>query len=343
MFNADDAIAAAIAGKVAARAYYFSTRGRCPRRVRRRSGHLLDDGDGAKRVCGLDWRQAGRRAQSRRLSRCGRGMQTVWDGRRGDRTRLVDFSRSQISARTSLRLSRDVDLQRFQVDQHRLYDKCVRGDERNDLPDSRRLRQAAVPITTSFRGCRRGSGTSYAAATTVRASSNVRPRTTRGSCTAPATLERAVMLGLSFGADNLLFSPSTSSYDAYRNFEERGRHFEQTVRDVLRLERKEPRVRVRAARRDRRRIVPLRSADAVFGERLRGADSIRDEFFYLKNSRSLWSRRSCACCFFSRVEPRLLAKLSPVFLVVSIGLLAALFIPGLGVEMYARRVGSISV
>ena len=45
-----------------------------------------------------------------------------------------------------------------------------------------------------------------------------------------ATLERAVMLGLSFGADHLLFSPSTSSSDAYRNFEERGRHFEQTVR-----------------------------------------------------------------------------------------------------------------
>ena len=59
-----------------------------------------------------------------------------------------------------------------------------------------------------------------------------------------------------------------------------------------------------------------------------------DEFFYLKKQ-SIALVAAVACMlFFSRVEPRLLAKLSPVFLVVSIGLLAALFIPGLGVEMY---------
>ena len=59
-----------------------------------------------------------------------------------------------------------------------------------------------------------------------------------------------------------------------------------------------------------------------------------DEFFYLKKqSIALFAALGCML-FFSRVEPRSLAKLSPVFLVVSIGLLAALFIPGLGVEMY---------
>lgn len=59
-----------------------------------------------------------------------------------------------------------------------------------------------------------------------------------------------------------------------------------------------------------------------------------DEFFYLKKQ-SIALVAAVACMlFFSRVEPRLFAKLSPVFLVVSIGLLAALFIPGLGVEMY---------
>lgn len=59
-----------------------------------------------------------------------------------------------------------------------------------------------------------------------------------------------------------------------------------------------------------------------------------DEFFYLKKQ-SIALVAAVACMlFFSRVEPRLLAKLSPVFLIVSIGLLAALFIPGLGVEMY---------
>lgn len=59
-----------------------------------------------------------------------------------------------------------------------------------------------------------------------------------------------------------------------------------------------------------------------------------DEFFYLKKQSVALVAAVVCMLFFSRVEPRLLAKLSPVFLVVSIGLLAALFIPGLGVEMY---------
>lgn len=42
----------------------------------------------------------------------------------------------------------------------------------------------------------------------------------------------------------------------------------------------------------------------------------------------------CCMLFFSRVDARILAKISPVLLVVSIAALAALFIPGLGVEMY---------
>lgn len=59
-----------------------------------------------------------------------------------------------------------------------------------------------------------------------------------------------------------------------------------------------------------------------------------DEFFYLKKQSVALVAAVACMLFFSRVEPRLLAKLSPVLLVVSIGLLAALFIPGLGVEMY---------
>lgn len=59
-----------------------------------------------------------------------------------------------------------------------------------------------------------------------------------------------------------------------------------------------------------------------------------DEFFYFKKQSVALVAAVACMLFFSRVEPRLLAKLSPVFLVVSIGLLAALFIPGLGVEMY---------
>lgn len=59
-----------------------------------------------------------------------------------------------------------------------------------------------------------------------------------------------------------------------------------------------------------------------------------DEFFYLKKQSVALVAAVVCMLFFSRVEPRLLAKLSPVFLVISIGLLAALFIPGLGVEMY---------
>ena len=59
-----------------------------------------------------------------------------------------------------------------------------------------------------------------------------------------------------------------------------------------------------------------------------------DEFFYLKKQSVALVAAVVCMLYFSHVEPRLLAKLSPVFLVVSIGLLAALFIPGMGVEMY---------
>ena len=45
VFNADDAIAAAIAGKVAARAYYFSTRGRCRGAYVDGADIFFDDGD----------------------------------------------------------------------------------------------------------------------------------------------------------------------------------------------------------------------------------------------------------------------------------------------------------
>ena len=59
-----------------------------------------------------------------------------------------------------------------------------------------------------------------------------------------------------------------------------------------------------------------------------------DEFFYLKKQAVAMVAAFACMLFFSRVDVRTLAKYSPVFLVISIGLLAALFIPGLGVEMY---------
>lgn len=59
-----------------------------------------------------------------------------------------------------------------------------------------------------------------------------------------------------------------------------------------------------------------------------------DEFLYLKKQAVAMVAALGCMLFFSRVEPRSLAKASPVLLVISIGMLAALFIPGLGVEMY---------
>ena len=59
-----------------------------------------------------------------------------------------------------------------------------------------------------------------------------------------------------------------------------------------------------------------------------------DEFFFVKKQAVAMVAAFCCMLFFSRVDARILAKISPVLLVVSIAALAALFIPGLGVEMY---------
>lgn len=59
-----------------------------------------------------------------------------------------------------------------------------------------------------------------------------------------------------------------------------------------------------------------------------------DEFFYLKKQSVAMVAAIACMLFFSRIDARRLAKLSPVLLVVSVAMLAALFIPGLGVERY---------
>lgn len=45
-----------------------------------------------------------------------------------------------------------------------------------------------------------------------------------------ATLERAVQLGFSYKCENLLFSPSTSSFDRYTDYKQRGKHFDEAVK-----------------------------------------------------------------------------------------------------------------
>lgn len=46
-----------------------------------------------------------------------------------------------------------------------------------------------------------------------------------------ATLERAVEISLNYGdVSNLLFSPSTSSYDRYTDYRQRGKHFDEIVK-----------------------------------------------------------------------------------------------------------------
>lgn len=59
-----------------------------------------------------------------------------------------------------------------------------------------------------------------------------------------------------------------------------------------------------------------------------------DEFFYLKKQALALVAATACMLFLSHVDARILAKISPALLVVSIALLSALFIPGLGAEMY---------
>ena len=229
VFNADDAITVAIADKVKAKTYFFSTRRKCRGAYVDGADICFDDGSGAKRVCGLDCVKL---VGEHNLSDC-----------------LAAVAACKLYGARDEAIARG--LATFNAPKYRLEHICdyrgtaIYNDSKSTNIDSTISACEAMKGTTclivggydkrlSYHNffSRLPDGVKYVVCCGDNSSSILECATEsndRKICRT-ATLERAVMLGLSFGADNLLFSPSTSSYDAYRNFEERGRHFEQTVR-----------------------------------------------------------------------------------------------------------------
>ena len=229
VFNADDAITVAIADKVKAKTYFFSTRRKCRGAYVDGADIFFDDGSGAKRVCGLDCVKL---VGEHNLSDC-----------------LAAVAACKLYGARDEAIARG--LATFNAPKYRLEHICdyrgtaIYNDSKSTNIDSTIGACEAMKGTTclivggydkrlSYHNffSRLPDGVKYVVCCGDNSSSIIECATEsndRKICRT-ATLERAVMLGLSFGADNLLFSPSTSSYDAYRNFEERGRHFEQTVR-----------------------------------------------------------------------------------------------------------------
>ena len=229
VFNADDAITVAIADKVKAKTYFFSTRRKCRGAYVDGADICFDDGSGAKRVCGLDCVKL---VGEHNLSDC-----------------LAAVAVCKLYGARDEAIARG--LATFNAPKYRLEHICdyrgtaIYNDSKSTNIDSTIGACEAMKGTTclivggydkrlSYHNffSRLPDGVKYVVCCGDNSSSIIECATEsndRKICRT-ATLERAVMLGLSFGADNLLFSPSTSSYDAYRNFEERGRHFEQTVR-----------------------------------------------------------------------------------------------------------------
>ena len=229
VFNADDAITVAIADKVKAKTYFFSTRRKCRGAYVDGADICFDDGSGAKRVCGLDCVKL---VGEHNLSDC-----------------LAAVAACKLYGASDEAIARG--LATFNAPKYRLEHICdyrgtaIYNDSKSTNIDSTIGACEAMKGTTclivggydkrlSYHNffSRLPDGVKYVVCCGDNSSSIIECATEsndRKICRT-ATLERAVMLGLSFGADNLLFSPSTSSYDAYRNFEERGRHFEQTVR-----------------------------------------------------------------------------------------------------------------
>lgn len=229
VFNADDAITVAIADKVKAKTYFFSTRRKCRGAYVDGADICFDDGSGAKRVCGLDCVKL---VGEHNLSDC-----------------LAAVAACKLYGARDEAIARG--LATFNAPKYRLEHICdyrgtaIYNDSKSTNIDSTISACEAMKGTTclivggydkrlSYHNffSRLPDGVKYVVCCGDNSSSIIECATEsndRKICRT-ATLERAVMLGLSFGADNLLFSPSTSSYDAYRNFEERGRHFEQTVR-----------------------------------------------------------------------------------------------------------------
>lgn len=229
VFNADDAITVAIADKVKAKTYFFSARRKCRGAYVDGADICFDDGSGAKRVCGLDCVKL---VGEHNLSDC-----------------LAAVAACKLYGARDEAIARG--LATFNAPKYRLEHICdyrgtaIYNDSKSTNIDSTIGACEAMKGTTclivggydkrlSYHNffSRLPDGVKYVVCCGDNSSSIIEcaPESNDRKICRTATLERAVMLGLSFGADNLLFSPSTSSYDAYRNFEERGRHFEQTVR-----------------------------------------------------------------------------------------------------------------
>lgn len=229
VFNADDAITVAIADKVKAKTYFFSARRKCRGAYVDGADICFDDGSGAKRVCGLDCVKL---VGEHNLSDC-----------------LAAVAACKLYGARDEAIARG--LATFNAPKYRLEHICdyrgtaIYNDSKSTNIDSTIGACEAMKGTTclivggydkrlSYHNffSRLPDGVKYVVCCGDNSSSIIEcaPESNDREICRTATLERAVMLGLSFGADNLLFSPSTSSYDAYRNFEERGRHFEQTVR-----------------------------------------------------------------------------------------------------------------
>ena len=229
VFNADDAITVAIADKVKAKTYFFSARRKCRGAYVDGPDICFDDGSGAKRVCGLDCVKL---VGEHNLSDC-----------------LAAVAACKLYGARDEAIARG--LATFNAPKYRLEHICdyrgtaIYNDSKSTNIDSTIGACEAMKGTTclivggydkrlSYHNffSRLPDGVKYVVCCGDNSASIIEcaPESNDRKICRTATLERAVMLGLSFGADNLLFSPSTSSYDAYRNFEERGRHFEQTVR-----------------------------------------------------------------------------------------------------------------
>lgn len=229
VFNADDAITVAIADKVKAKTYFFSARRKCRGAYVDGADICFDDGSGAKRICGLDCVKL---VGEHNLSDC-----------------LAAVAACKLYGARDEAIARG--LATFNAPKYRLEHICdyrgtaIYNDSKSTNIDSTIGACEAMKGTTclivggydkrlSYHNffSRLPDGVKYVVCCGDNSSSIIEcaPESNDREICRTATLERAVMLGLSFGADNLLFSPSTSSYDAYRNFEERGRHFEQTVR-----------------------------------------------------------------------------------------------------------------
>lgn len=230
VFNADDAITRAISGKVKARPYFFSAENKC-RGAFLRGTELMfsDDGTSEERVCGLD---SVKLVGAHNVANC-----------------LAAVAVCKLYGVGNEAIKRG--LESFNAPKYRLEylgtygGTAVFNDSKATNIDGTLQACAAMKGSTalivggydkklSYCGffSRLPSGVKYIICCGDNSERIIEcaPDNFSAEIFRTATLERAVMLGLSLHADNLLFSPSTSSYDRYRNFEERGRHFEQAVK-----------------------------------------------------------------------------------------------------------------